>query len=215
MVIDPSEQLVLEDLNHLSQTWGITPTRTENLRRASSSLRGLLIDNGGSLATVARDNGIDIQVSAPVNEQTICKIKGYDEAYLCGNTEIGGFHLAHPMLLRGNLQPPDVVGEYPDERRLYSLSEFKKQTCAMWYGVEVSRETLIKYVANKLGGNHYDTRRAGKLGLEFIALDQVRKKTSFMEVDGVYFELLATGRFLTESDAVMELMTLLDMKMNS
>ena len=94
-------------------------------------------NNGGTLQGVARNNEIDIQVSAPVNEQTILKIKGHDEFYHCGNTEVGGAMLAHPMELRGAHGSSQVVGEHPDDRKLFSLSDFMKQTCAMWYGVLV------------------------------------------------------------------------------
>ena len=80
------------------------------------------------------------------------------------------------------------------------------QTCAMWRGVEVSREDLIKYVANKLGGVHYDPSRGGRLRLKFIALDMVRKKSKLMHLDGVYFEFLATARHLVDSPSIANLL---------
>ena len=97
-------------------------------------------------------------------------------------------------------------------RQQMSLGKFREQICAMWMGVTVTREEVIMYVAHKLGGRHYDERRRGNLGVKYIALDRIRTfKTGYEEpgkkflMDKVYFELLATRRFLTESESVQEL----------
>lgn len=66
----------------------------------------------------------------------------------------------------------------------------------------ISRHTVIKYVANKLGGAHHDKRRGtDKENLAFVLLDKVGRDMGLRLLDkpAVYFELLAIGQALAKS----------------
>ena len=56
---------------------------------------------------------------------------------------------------RPTTPPPDVPFPIKD----YRLSEFLSTPTLIVVGHSLSRRQLIKYVANKLGGVHYDTSR--------------------------------------------------------
>jgi hypothetical protein len=141
-------------------------------------------------------------------------MRGYARIYTSGCAKVGGMTLGPMYMLEGH-QIPGLTkssDQILHERQKLSLGKFKQQICAMWMGVVVTREEVIKYVANKLGGRHYDEMRRGDLALKYIALDRIRKYKTGYEgpdkkflMDYVYFELLATGRFLTESDSLSEL----------
>ena len=85
-----------------------------------------------------------------------------------------------------------------------SLSQFLSDPALIANDVSVSRTALINYVANKLGGTHYDETRSeekdGKQYPMFIALDGVRQATAKMKT--VHYELLAVGQTLIASDDV-------------
>lgn len=200
-MLTDQERTTLEDLELLAEAWGHDAVRERDVRNASGILRRLLIDNGGSLARVAKDLGRPLAVLAPVNAQTIDALAGLATVYVCGNTTVGGVTIATSAITRGNARQPNFEDEHPDERQSLTLGQFKNQTCLSWMGHRISREALIKYVANKLGGVHFDDRRNS---LTDIALDAIRHKVNFVGFDGVYFELLATGRFIRESPSILE-----------
>jgi hypothetical protein len=102
--------------------------------------------------------------------------------------------------------PPLAPGE-PSARgdpEPVSLSQFLSDPALIANDVSVSRTALINYVANKLGGTHYDETRSeekdGKQYPMFIALDGVRQATAKMKT--VHYELLAVGQTLIASDDV-------------
>jgi hypothetical protein len=67
----------------------------------------------------------------------------------------------------------------------------------------VTREDVIKYVANKLGGAHFDPRRAGASGERLALLDQVPARLNIGEAvtgfTAIYAEVLSIAESLAES----------------
>lgn len=203
-------RIVADDITYLSEVWSKKDIKTADIRRSSSILRGLIVDNGGTLLKVAKDFGIEVRIPCPVNTETVRSLKKDAELYICGNTEISGMTAAGMFARRGGGPPPGYAPEHPDQRQMLSIGAFRNQTSAMWMGVEISREEIIKYVSNKLGGSHYDNKRNGTLGLQYIALDRIRARMNIGHLDAIHYELLATGKFITESPDVKELIRVIE-----
>lgn len=87
---------------------------------------------------------------------------------------------------------------FPEE--ILSLHEFVEATCVVAEGQLISRRTLINYVANALGGAHYNTKRdRKKTGKDFSVLDRAAQNFEFEDKNLVYFELLAIGQAIVNS----------------
>jgi hypothetical protein len=100
--------------------------------------------------------------------------------------------------------PPLAEGETPstvDDVETVYLSKFLSDPALIANGIPVPRAALINYVANKLGGTHYDERRSPVLDRQqytpFVALDGVMKAPANMGT--AHYELLAVGQTLLAS----------------
>lgn len=91
-----------------------------------------------------------------------------------------------------------------DHIQRLKLSEFIAQPCVVTHGTSVSRRVVIKYIANKLGGAHYDKNRSDSAGALFRMLDKIEYRVA--EKPPVYFELLATAHALVASDDIQKIL---------
>jgi hypothetical protein len=92
------------------------------------------------------------------------------------------------------------------------LGTFLKQTSLVVNGVLINREEVIKYVANKLGGAHYDTSRESakdpnqsSLEQKYKLLDEVRNGLAVADRNAIYYELLSIGQRLVNSRDIRQL----------
>ena len=85
-----------------------------------------------------------------------------------------------------------------------------KQMSFVLNGVRISHEDVIKYVANKLGGNHFDPRRKEDED-NYRLLDAVRERIHVLEKDVVYYELLSIGQAVVNSSDVSNLRQVLEL----
>jgi hypothetical protein len=92
------------------------------------------------------------------------------------------------------------------------LGAFLKQTSLVVNGVLINREEIIKYVANKLGGAHYDDSRDDSTGTGDISLEQkyklldgVRSGIAVADRNAIYYELLSIGQRVVNSRDVRQL----------
>jgi hypothetical protein len=115
------------------------------------------------------------------------------------------------LRLQGELTP---FGDDTYKPTTLILSDYLRSTCIYLGGIKVSRRHLIKYVANKLGGVHYDAARDKEDALElasYNALDDLFDFYSAIPKNGclwrvvegrlhaLHLALLAAGRDVTES----------------
>jgi hypothetical protein len=97
----------------------------------------------------------------------------------------------------------DAIGQALGRRvvRGMGLTAFLRSPAALVAGIEVSREDVIKYVANKVGGAHFDDKRAPR-DESFSLLDRTLMKYApegQPEAVFTYAELLSIAEFLAES----------------
>jgi hypothetical protein len=127
--------------------------------------------------------------------------------------------------------PVEIPDYDPDSFTLLKPDAFLKQKVFFYNGIFATREDVIKYVANKMGGSHFDKNRDNvnasldairtMVGLHLLVdgtlcvsmdikhppdlnlLDTLTTETN--KIDPILFELLATCRFLYESESVQQL----------
>jgi hypothetical protein len=83
------------------------------------------------------------------------------------------------------------------------MSAYLESAAALIDGVKITRRDVIRFVANKLGGAHYDTRRGGRpVEQRFVLLDKVSANylpSIGPEANGAYVELLSIAEALQQS----------------
>jgi len=87
-------------------------------------------------------------------------------------------------------------------RKQHKLHEYLQSVCMIARGQLITRRTLIKYMANKLGGAHFDRRRTPSEHA-MTSLDQLETLT----IDGLhpaFLELMATIQSVIASPTAME-----------
>lgn len=209
-------ETVYEDLTHLSTEWN-QDIDDASLRIASPILRRLLID--GMLGSVARMLKKQIQIMAPL----ICARQKFENIseiafYQCGGAKYKGTIIQSAYILNRTLSPQERTELYElgkdviDKSCPVKLSIFLKQISFVITGIAVNREEVIKYVANKLGGAHYDSKRkisgdTSKITLEhkYALMDKVRDEIMIADKNAVYYELLSIGQRVMNSRDVQKL----------
>ena len=90
----------------------------------------------------------------------------------------------------------------------WALARYLREPCAVVDGKAISRQHLIQYISNKLGGIHWDPSRQENKTKEsaFVALDSLASRANLAGKNPVYFELLAIGQCLVKSPQVAALL---------
>ncbi|MFZ3122766.1 MAG: hypothetical protein WA104_05315 [Thermodesulfovibrionales bacterium] len=214
-------KIVSEDLDYLTEEW-TQDIDDASLRRASPVLRSLLIEN--QLMKVADILNEEIKIMAPF----ISKFDGYlnDPSiifYQSGGAKYKGMEIQFLKQLKRAKSPEEIKADYEREKssigQIYpvKLSLFMKQISFMVNGVKINREEVIKYIANKRGGAHYDSSRKtdktgskGELEKKYSLLDKIHKGTFVADKNAVYYELLSIGQRLIESNDVQRIRQILN-----
>ena len=225
--INPERAFVdYEDLQHISKLSSGAEVTQAEIRRASVSLRRLLVYR--EITTSAAPFGLSLKFAAP-NFQHL--IKGCEEAsadfFLGRCVSILGVQFAAIYTSRRN-RVPAMSTFNPDNRVDWKLAAFLKQPVLLFQGQVARRGEVIEYVANKAGGAHFDPRRPGSYelidrlrgvltirvqnggpGIELHMDRVVNPSRNFVprrgSIDPAFIDLLATCRFLSESPAVIDL----------
>lgn len=206
-------KIVSEDLDYLAEEW-TQDIDDSSLRRASPVLRSLLIEN--QLMKVANILGEEISIMAPCISKYDVHLN--DPAvifYQSGGAKYKGKEIQFLKYLNRAKSPEERNADYEREKSSIGqnypvkLSLFMKQVSFIINGVKINREEVIKYIANKRGGAHYDDSRKidktgskGELEKKYALLDNIHKSTSVADKNAVYYELLSIGQRLIASHDV-------------
>lgn len=210
-------------LEHLKGQLQCPPLDYDDLLRLSAILRQLLVDNDGlgqsAWNTLGYAKAVRIQTTY-IDDllENIClrdsSVNIAANGVVIGSMWHGSWGQCDPHIrarLQEDLAP---FGDDAYEPTTLILSDYLRSTCIYLAGVKVSRRHLVKYVANKLGGIHYDTARNKEDALElasYNALDYLFDFYSAYPKDGrlwrvvegrlhaLHLALLAVGRDVTES----------------
>ncbi len=203
-------RLVAEDLDYLFKEWN-QDIDDASLRRSSPVLRALLVE--GLLGRAAHQVGREIRVMAPAIGRIVKEAELRECAFFqAGGAKYKGMIVQSMSMVLRAKTPAEIKASYERQKEIIGksypvkLGVFLKQTSFVVKGVLINREEVIKYVANKLGGAHYDASRAtskedGEVSLEqkYALLDEVRAGTVMADKNAVYYELLSIGQRLVNS----------------
>jgi len=196
-------RVTAEDLSYLRREWD-QDVSDGSLRRSSPILRRLLVD--GLLQRAWRDLNLDRQPILHTPSLEV-KLRNFTLRKITYAQAGGGKH--HEMetttvIEYGDyLSPEQAVKAFGSDapERDFSLRRFIEGTCIVVKGTPISRHTLVKYVANKLGGVHLDPTRdlSKEEEFKFSLLDEVRAERITADKPAIYFEYLSIGQALINS----------------
>jgi hypothetical protein len=87
-------------------------------------------------------------------------------------------------------QQVDRMMEHP-----FSLSEYRRSACAVVERSRITRDELIKYMANVRGGVHLGRGSTATRERELIAkVQRLEGRVNAFRMDGLFFELLSIGQ---------------------
>jgi len=208
-------RIIADDLSYITKEWN-TKIDDDSLRRDCVVLHKLLIE--GNLGKAWRDVGFvkEPKILTPVLE-TIGDRKRADFIQ-AGGAHYGGIEIRDLEVHTDDSLPSEyaqrgpgifVKKEPPRARQPLYLSKFRNDTCIIIKGIEMSREDLIIYITNTLGGKHLDWQREfkkqSKKAAKFEALDSVLKTMETANKEPIYYELLSIGQALASSRDILKL----------
>lgn len=209
-------QLVLDDLDYLAKDWN-QDIDDSSLRRSSTVLRSLLCED--HLQQIAHESSIELRILTPgihraMDEEWLKKFRVFQVGGgLHKGVSVQAVQIIDRALTLEEIQAEvsrtqhEVNQNYP-----VKLKQFLMQPCFCIEGVMISREVVILYIANKLGGAHYDPARKSNGAAndssrdsKYVLLDSLRDKYSVADKACVYYELLSIGQRVVNSPDVARL----------
>jgi len=196
---------VIGDLTWLRDT-DLRTADEATLRDLSSKLRRLLIDGGGTLQKLRRARGLKGEPRVVTIE--LPDATGSDVVFAqAGGMQRQGGTVSHTIIRNRAMSAEEVKASYeamkggPKEVER-PLSNWLSSGCMKAGGVVITRRVVIQFVANKLGGVHYDPKRNAKKDAGYLALDRAREGFEILGLDAVYGQLTAIGQQLWASPDV-------------
>lgn len=198
-------EVVVSDLKFLLEEWDDS-VDDHSLRRSSPVLRRLLVHN--DLQKAWLDLGMEKEPQIKVSTlssilQSIPKEKITFAS--AGGAKYKGMELRGALMANYAMSPEEIKQNYsqgiPEE--ILGLRAFINAPTVVINGQEISRRTVIKFIANKLGGDHFDQKRNGDAEeTQFSLLDQAASQIKLADKNAIYFELLSAGQALINADDI-------------
>jgi len=198
-------KVVAEDLRYLMDVWDQEVSDTSQ-RITSPILRRLISDD--YLGKAWRLLGIA--------KEPIIRAINLDE--LLGNIDLTHVNQAfaggatyNGMQIQGTFEynrkstPQEIKQNFERKKNIvaksFRLSEYRSSPSIILQGEKISRQELILYVSNKLGGIHFDAERNQNKDRErkFQLLDIYRDDYKLAGKNALYFELLSIGQPIVTS----------------
>lgn len=204
---DDLVRIVAEDLLWLRDVWDDS-MKEESLRRGSTTLRGLVAHSRMYRARAELGlKSVAMTIEAPYLDPCLRGENTRKIRYLVGGGgNHGGVYMhmfgvnigSEAFEVKGDLDAKDIIGYE------FRLQDYFDSASIYVGGYTVSREQVVKYVANKLGAAHYDEDRKDKQ--VYKILDENRDRLmvggeGVPDLDLVYFELLSIGQLVGKSEA--------------
>lgn len=213
---------VRDDIALLRKLDFARPLRSE-VRVASGILRRLLheqmLANAWSLSNLPdepRFNAVDLDSMLRTVDR-----KYIHYAYAGGATTEGAQHSGHVLLVVPKAEVESEGQEavlkrvtasmQPAGTRQFPLTEFCDSTCVASGNAAISRIGMIRYVANKLGGVHWDNQRGAwtdPVGSRHRLLDEAHLIVG--RLPAPLYELLSIAQAVAESSDSLRLMQAID-----
>jgi hypothetical protein len=203
---------VVEDLRYLTEEFSCN-VKDDSIRRNSNVLRRLLVV--GDLSSAWRHLGFTGEPLIP-STNIEDEIKVYDlddisDAFSGGiETQDGGFSslISFKKNIKNNMQLFFDSADLRFKVNHYTLSKYLALTSIyIDRDIWITKEEVIKYVSNKLGGVHFDSKRRAKkpLELKYVHLDKLALSLEIGGKHCIYFEMLSIGQAIVKSEDVKKL----------
>jgi len=203
---------IYEELNYFQNEWKHDISDIA-IRRGSTSLRSLLHEDKLQLAW--KEVGFEKQPRILATSLDYININDplYDFSFMqAGGAKTFGAEIKNAAVYNRALSDKEIKELYNKEKneieqKPISLSEFKKSTCIIINKIKISREEVILYVGNKLGGSHFDEKRNIEKTIEakFFIMDNYRKMIKIGNRDPIYLELLSIVHYIQQSQDIHKL----------
>ncbi len=195
-----------DDLRHVRDTWTRNPTDAA-IRRDSGVLRRLLVDGDLQRAWKGAGFAKEPKLAAYNLHPAALRVDPSLLLYAsAGGALYKGAKMAGFMVKKAGPTLGHEANQEPPIPELISVSSFLKRPCLLVGTQPVSRRAVVKYVANKRGGAHFDTTRQGD-DAAYRALDTVESLITMNGLTAVFFELLSIGQALSESADLSRFLT--------
>lgn len=197
----------VSDLVYLQDTYQPAVSQ-HDLRRGSAIIRRLLVD--GELQRTWKEAGFqrEPQIEAP---SLIDILYGGSLAAVefaaAGGATVNGMYIAGIVVSRHALWGPGKVGANSNTPPsvVHGLKRFSEAPVIFAHQTFVTRHQIIKYIANKRGGVHYDTQRGNaKDEQAFAVLDKLEHNVTINDHYPVYYELHAAVQLLVRAPDIQQ-----------
>ncbi|OGE31025.1 hypothetical protein A2631_05075 [Candidatus Daviesbacteria bacterium RIFCSPHIGHO2_01_FULL_44_29] len=198
-------RIVVADLEFIKKEWS-AEADDDNLRRFSSTLRQLLIDEGGLIQKVQDWLGTRCYVQASPNPLVQNKVEEV-RFYSAGGAEYDGMRIQEMIELSRALSPEEVKRRFGKQTKpplqKYTMDSYLLAPSIIYEGNVFNRIELIKFIANKLGGAHYevDPKKMARMK----ALDEAKDRYQIGGKSSIYFEFLSIGQTISKGKYIDKL----------
>jgi hypothetical protein len=206
-------KVLSEDLEYLAKEWNKQDISESGIRITSNLLRRLLIDNllnNKCLRFINQELGIkkirimDYPFHGNVSDQ---------EFYFHGGAINKNIEIAQVKIHSRALSASELSSSYKHSKKNFikepiELDKYLNSTVIVIKGVSINRAQLIKFVCNKDGGVHFDSKRDTKKSEDkvFELIDEFSDLNfKIGEMNPFYRELLNLGQKLTLSPDIQKI----------
>lgn len=204
---------VCEEVQYLLDHWADGELSTRDIRAGSTTFRRLFVHD--ELHLVWRTLISDAQFVIPANEILVTDEQQLSlmDLYTCSLVKFNRNEISRLLAFTGKTKMTPVGDgifrdrtNYGVDTRLknFSLNDFKNSSCIIAEGSLITRNWVIQYVANSLGGAHFGPPKKKKH--EFKVAMAKLQKFDTGELPAVVRELLGIGQALCNSDSTRTLM---------
>lgn len=197
-------KVVHEDVTYLAAHWPKGEVRDDEIRRSSTVLRRLLTYRDLIQVWVTVVGQKDYLVTGDYIEiRDTTRLNEVDYATASPANQGGGMRVFAALVFNKIQNGPEPIAI---TRQEVSLKRYLNQTACVISGVPLGRDELVQFVANKLGGAHFDDGRQKPREQSIAAMEQY----SVGNRPALIHEMLSIAQALASSQSTIELLGALD-----
>ncbi len=191
-------RIVKADLDFIDEQWNDS-IDDDSLRRFSSVLRNLLVDEGGLMQKVISLLNLDYFVYASHSPLLKKNLNDYI-FFASGGATYHGMTLSDVSEFKRILTPFEIKKGLDSKSPLsskFKLSQFLNAICIIHESEIFTRIDLIKFVSNKLGGAHYELDEKKLARMRHLVT--AKNLYTIGGKNSIYFEFLSIGQLISNS----------------
>lgn len=193
-------RITASDLQHIVDCC-LVNQEDDDLRRRAVILRRLLVE--GDLLRVTKLLKVPFYILATIDVTSLIEV-GETEFYMSGGGRMVNVGIAQALLVTKRKGARHDFFNGPMNQK-YNLEQFMLSPCLIYEGDSFNRIELIKYIANKSGGVHYEIEE--KKLARMRALENAHKyMTTMGERSPIYYEMMSLEQALVRTKYCRQLL---------